>query len=72
MTIIRSILFGYLGAILGGLAVAVVAAPLNTSIEVAAAAATVTGAVFGLLGVMWAWRRASTQAVAVPVRRPRR
>ena len=58
MTIIRSILYGYLGAILGGLAVAIVALPLNASTETAAQAATITGMIFGILGLMRPWRHA--------------
>ncbi len=69
MTLIRSILFGYLGAVLGGLLVAVVALPLNASLETAAQAATVTGAVFGLLGLMLAWRRPAPTAAARTKRR---
>ena len=67
MTIVRSILYGYLGAILGGLVVAAVALPLNTSTETAAEAATITGMIFGLLGLMRPWR----QAAAQPNRRER-
>ena len=62
MTIIRSILYGYLGAILGGLAVAAVALPLKASTETAAEAAAVTGMVFGLLGLMRPWRLAAAQS----------
>ena len=68
MTIIRSILYGYLGAILGGLVVAAVALPLNTSMETTAQAATVMGMVFGLLGLMRPWR----QAAAASTRSARR
>lgn len=64
MTIIRSLVYGYLGSIIGGLAVAVVAVPLQTSLEAAAGAAAVTGMVFGLFGLLLPWR----QALAVPVR----
>jgi hypothetical protein len=64
VTIIRSLIYGYLGAILGGLAVAVVAAPLQTSLETAAGAAAVTGVVFGLFGLLLPWR----QALAAPAR----
>lgn len=64
MTIIRSLIYGYLGAIIGGLAVAVVAVPLQASLEAAAGAAAVTGVVFGLFGLLLPWR----QALMVPVR----
>ena len=58
MTLIRSIVYGYLGAILGGLAVAVVAMPLHASMETVAGAASVTGIVLGLMGLMLPWRKA--------------
>ncbi len=58
MTLVRSIIYGYLGAILGGLAVAAVAMPLNASLETAAGAASVTGIVLGLMGLMLPWRKA--------------
>jgi MFS superfamily sulfate permease-like transporter len=64
VTIIRSLIYGYLGAIIGGLAVAVVAVPLQASLEAAAGAAAVTGVVFGLFGLLLPWR----QALMVPVR----
>ncbi len=64
MTIIRSLIYGYLGAILGGLVVAVIAAPLQTSIETVAGAAAVTGVVFGFMGLLLPWR----QTLAAPVR----
>ena len=62
MTLVRSIIYGYLGAILGGLAVAVIAAPLNTSLETVAGAASVTGVVLGLMGLMLPWRQAAVAA----------
>ena len=62
MTLVRSIIYGYLGAILGGLAVAVVAMPLDASLETVAGAASVTGVVLGLLGLMLPWRLAAAEA----------
>ncbi len=62
MTLVRSILYGYLGAILGGLAVAVIAMPLDASLETVAGAASVTGVVLGLLGLMLPWRQAAVAA----------
>ena len=59
MTLFRSIVYGYLGAILGGLAVAVVAMPLHASTETVAGAASVTGIVLGLMGLMLPWRKAA-------------
>ncbi len=64
MTIFRSIVYGYIGAILGGLIVALVAVPLNTSLETAAGAASVTGIVLGLLGLMLPWRQAAFMAAS--------
>jgi MFS superfamily sulfate permease-like transporter len=67
VTLVRSIIYGYLGAILGGLGVAIVALPLETSLETVAGAASVTGVILGLLGLMLPWRQA---AVAAGRRRP--
>ena len=72
MTVVRSLVYGYLGAILAGLAVAAVAVPLNAPVESAAGAASITGVVFGLLGLMLPWRQAAVAAIARPRRRPRR
>lgn len=71
MIILRSIVYGYLGAVLGGLAVAVVALALQTPLDTTVGAAAVTGAVFGLLGLLLPWRRAA-MAPARAGRRPRR
>ncbi len=62
MTVLRSLLYGYLGAILGGLVVAVVALPLDASMGTAASAASVTGMMFGMFGLMLPWRRAALAA----------
>jgi len=62
VTLVRSIIYGYLGAILGGLVVAVIAMPLDASLETVAGAASVTGVVLGLMGLMLPWRQAAVAA----------
>ena len=62
MTLVRSIVYGYLGAILGGLVVAVITMPLDASLETVVGAASVTGVVLGLLGLMLPWRQAAVTA----------
>lgn len=57
MTIIKSVIYGYMGAILAGLVIAVVGVGFGLSQEAVAAAAMPTGIVFGLVGLSAAWWR---------------
>ncbi|MFQ5775970.1 MAG: hypothetical protein ACE5GS_15725 [Kiloniellaceae bacterium] len=65
MRIVKSVVCGYMGAVVGGLAVAVLAVALDLSADAAASAAVPAGIVCGALGLGWPWRR----AVAVRIRR---
>ena len=69
MTILRSVVYGYLGAVLAGLVVAVIATPFGLAADTAAAAAVPAGIVFGTIGLILPWRRA---ALATVRRRRRR
>ena len=68
MRIVRSVIYGYLGAILGGLLVAVAGVALGLPEETIAAAAVPTGVVFGALGLTLLWWRPITERSRVPVR----
>lgn len=54
----KSMLYGYAGAALAGLATALVALPLGIPVETAAGAAAPAGVLFGLLGLAFPWRQA--------------
>ncbi len=55
--IVKSIAWGYAGAILAGLLIAVVGAVFGLSAETVATAAAPTGIVFGMLGLSLVWLR---------------
>ena len=57
MTIVRSLVYGYLGAVLGGLGVALVAVPFGISYAEAAGTAVPVGIVMGTLGLALPWGR---------------
>lgn len=72
MRVIRSVIYGYLGAILGGLVVAVVGIALGLSHESITAASVPTGVVFGALGLSLIWWRPLAQRVGLDAGRPGR
>ncbi len=61
MRVLRSVIYGYLGAVLGGLVVAVVGVALGYSEAAIAAASVPTGVVFGVLGLGLLWWRPIAQ-----------
>jgi len=73
MRVVRSLIYGYLGAILAGLLVAVVGLIVGLSQESIAAASVPTGVVFGVVGLSLVWWRPLAErlrAEAIPARRP--
>ena len=71
MRIVRSVIYGYLGAILGGLLVAVVGIAMGFSEESITAASVPTGVVFGAIGLSLIWWRPITERSRLPVTRPK-
>jgi len=57
MVLVKSLAFGYLGAILAGLLVTVFGMAFGLSQETIVAAAAPTGIVFGTLGLSLVWLR---------------
>jgi hypothetical protein len=55
--VVKSVAWGYAGAILAGLIVAVIGVVFGLSEETVAAAAAPTGVVFGVLGLSLVWWR---------------
>ena len=55
--IVKSVAWGYAGAVLAGLLIAVVGVVFSLSEAAVITAATPTGVVFGLLGLSLAWWR---------------
>lgn len=55
--IIKSVAWGYAGAVLAGLLIAVVGVVFGLSEETVAVTAAPTGIVFGLLGISLVWLR---------------
>lgn len=55
--VVKSVLYGYAGAILAGLAVGILGVGLEMSEQAVAMTATPAGIVFGLLGLSFAWWR---------------
>ena len=72
MRVIRSVIYGYLGAILGGLVVAVVGIALGLSEASITAASVPTGVVFGVLGLSLIWWRPLAQRAGLDAGRPGR
>ena len=57
MRVVRSVIYGYLGAILGGVLVAVVGLSMGLSEASIVAVSMPTGIVFGALGLTMLWWR---------------
>jgi len=57
MKVVRSLIYGYLGAILAGIVVAVIGVAIGLSEESIAAASVPTGVVFGVVGLSLVWWR---------------
>jgi hypothetical protein len=70
--VLKSIAYGYMGAVLAGLIMGVIGFGFGMSQEAIAAAATPTGIVFGLAGLTLAWWRPRPTQIRVRARRPRR
>ncbi len=64
-------IYGYLGAILGGLLVAVVGLAMGFSEASITAASVPTGVVFGALGLSLMWWRPIAGRIRVPATQPR-
>lgn len=62
--ILKSVAWGYAGAALAGLLIAVVGVIFGLSEETVAAAAAPTGVVFGLLGLSQLWWRPAIVRIA--------
>jgi hypothetical protein len=60
--IVKSVVWGYAGAVLAGLLIAVVGVVFGLSEATIAAAAAPTGIVFGLLGLSLVWLRPTEPA----------
>jgi hypothetical protein len=60
--IVKSVVWGYAGAVLAGLLIAVVGVVFGLSEATIAAAAAPTGIVFGLLGLSLVWLRPTASA----------
>ncbi len=71
MRVVWSVIYGYVGAVLGGLLVAVVGVALGLSEEFIVAASVPTGVVFGALGLTLIWWRPIAERARVPAARPR-
>lgn len=65
--IFKSVAWGYAGAVLAGLLIAVVGVVFGLSEETVAAAAAPTGIVFGLLGLSLVWLRPARPPVRAKV-----
>jgi hypothetical protein len=66
--IVKSVVWGYAGAILAGLLIAVVGVVFGLSEATIAATAAPTGIVFGLLGLSLVWLRPTVSAKTVAKR----
>ena len=62
--ILKSVAWGYAGAVLAGLLIAVVGVVFGLSEATVAAAAAPTGIVFGMLGLSLVWLRPARAKVA--------
>jgi energy-converting hydrogenase Eha subunit A len=63
MTAIRSVVYGYLGAVIAGVVVAAIAAMFGVPTDAAAKAAVPAGVVFGTIGLLLPLRRAALVSV---------
>ncbi len=68
--IFKSVVWGYAGAVLAGLLIAVIGVAFGLSEETIAATAAPTGIVFGLLGLSLGWLRPAPTKAAAGDRRP--
>ena len=66
--IVKSVVWGYAGAVLAGLLIAVFGVIFGLSEATIAATAAPTGIVFGLLGLSLVWLRPTVSAKAVAKR----
>jgi hypothetical protein len=65
---VKSVLWGYAGALLAGLLIAVIGVVFGLSEATVVAAAAPTGIVFGLLGLSLVWLRPAARAKAATKR----
>ena len=72
MRVVRSLIYGYLGAILAGLLVAVVGLVVGLSPESIAAASVPTGVVFGVVGLSLVWWRPLAERMRIETTQARR
>ncbi len=72
MRVVRSVIYGYLGAVLGGLLVAIVGIAMGFSEESITAASVPTGVVFGALGLSLIWWRPIAARNRLHARQPSR
>ncbi len=71
MRVVRSVIYGYLGAILGGLLVAIVGLAMGFSEASITVASVPTGVVFGALGLSLIWWRPIAERNRLHATRPR-
>jgi len=69
--IFKSIIWGYAGAVLAGLLIAVIGVVFGLSEGAIAAIAAPTGIVFGLLGLSLIWLRPARKHIRLQLRRMR-
>ena len=62
--VVKSVAWGYAGAILAGLIVAVIGVVFGLSEETVVAAAAPTGVVFGVLGLSMVWWRPAVARIS--------
>lgn len=67
--IVKSVAWGYAGAVIAGLLIAVIGVVLGLSEATVAAAAAPTGIVFGMLGLSLVWLRPARPRAKVATKR---
>ncbi len=72
MRVVRSVIYGYLGAILGGVLVAVIGIAVGFPEESIVAASVPTGVVFGAIGLSLIWWRPIAERSRVSASQSRR
>ena len=65
--IVKSVAWGYAGAVIAGLLIAVIGVVLGLSEATVAAAAAPTGIVFGMLGLSLVWLRPARRSARAKV-----
>ncbi len=65
--IVKSVAWGYAGAVIAGLLIAVIGVVLGLSEATVAAAAAPTGIIFGMLGLSLVWLRPARRSVRAKV-----